>query len=614
VKDAAAHLAAFAGRCQNAGMNRASQAEDGAAQIEKPVPGGVDAPGFGSDVIAETLRALDIPYVALNPGASYRGLHDSLVNYLGNERPQMLLCLHEESAVAIAQGFAKVTGRAMGAIVHSNVGLMHATMAIFNAWCDRMPVIVLGATGPVDAAKRRPWIDWIHTARDQGALVRGYVKWDDQPASPAAAREALIRAAMIANAAPQGPVYVNLDAGMQEAPLAEPLPALDIGRYRAQAANAPDADSVQAAAAKLRSARAPVLLVGRASRRLDAWDARVALAEALGARVVTDIKVGAAFPTDHPLHVGAPGMLLPDAQGLDALAKADVILSLDWVDLAGTLTAAKAQGFVVSASLDPMLHNGWSMDHQGLPPVDLRIAADPDTVALALAREIGAPQKPQALSTAPRAMAKPDPAGALTVAHVAFTLREALGARAVSLTHLPLSWNGDWWPFRHPLDYLGSDGGGGIGGGPGISVGAALALKGTDRMPVAVCGDGDFLMGATALWTATHYRIPLLVVVVNNRSFFNDELHQERVARMRQRPVENRWIGQRIADPEIDLAAMARAQGAQGFGPVRAEAELAAALRDAIRAVEAGAVAVVDVHVEAGYAPAATAALTRKAG
>jgi thiamine pyrophosphate-dependent acetolactate synthase large subunit-like protein len=614
VKDAAAHLAAFAGRCQNAGMNRASQAEDGAAQIEKPVPGGVNAPGFGSDVIAETLRALDIPYVALNPGASYRGLHDSLVNYLGNERPQMLLCLHEESAVAIAQGFAKVTGRAMGAIVHSNVGLMHATMAIFNAWCDRMPVIVLGATGPVDAAKRRPWIDWIHTARDQGALVRGYVKWDDQPASPAAAREALIRAAMIANAAPQGPVYVNLDAGMQEAPLAEPLPALDIGRYRAQAANAPDADSVQAAAAKLRSARAPVLLVGRASRRLDAWDARVALAEALGARVVTDIKVGAAFPTDHPLHVGAPGMLLPDAQGLDALAKADVILSLDWVDLAGTLTAAKAQGFVVSASLDPMLHNGWSMDHQGLPPVDLRIAADPDMVALALAREIGAPQKPQALSAAPRAMAKPDPAGALTVAHVAFTLREALGARAVSLTHLPLSWNGDWWPFRHPLDYLGSDGGGGIGGGPGISVGAALALKGTDRMPVAVCGDGDFLMGATALWTATHYRIPLLVVVVNNRSFFNDELHQERVARMRQRPVENRWIGQRIADPEIDLAAMARAQGAQGFGPVRAEAELAAALRDAIRAVESGAVAVVDVHVEAGYAPAATAALTRKAG
>src|SRR5688500_16638276 len=157
---------------------------------------------WGSDAIAAMLRALDIPYLALNPGASYRGLHDSIVNYLGNERPQMLLCLHEEGAVAIAHGYAKVTGRAMGAIVHSNVGLMHATMAIFNAWCDRMPVIVLGATGPVDAVKRRPWIDWIHTARDQGALVRGYVKWDDQPASPGAAREALMRAMWIANTTP----------------------------------------------------------------------------------------------------------------------------------------------------------------------------------------------------------------------------------------------------------------------------------------------------------------------------------------------------------------------------------------------------------------------------
>ena len=170
---------------------RAQSASDIAA-IDRPVPAGVNAAGFGSDVVADALRALDIPYIALNPGASYRGLHDSLVNYLGNERPQMLLCLHEEAAVAIAHGYAKVTGKAMAAAVHSNVGLMHATMAFFNAWCDRMPMVVLGATGPVDATKRRPWIDWIHTARDQGALVRGYTKWDDQPASPVAAREAVL--------------------------------------------------------------------------------------------------------------------------------------------------------------------------------------------------------------------------------------------------------------------------------------------------------------------------------------------------------------------------------------------------------------------------------------
>src|SRR5246500_5845498 len=201
-------------------------ADPAVAAVERPTPAGANAPGFGSDIIADALRALDIPYIALNPGASYRGLHDSIVNYLGNEQPQMLLCLHEESAVAIAHGYAKVTGKAMGAAVHSNVGLMHATMAVFNAWCDRMPMVILGATGPVDATKRRPWIDWIHTARDQGAIIRNYTKWDDQPASPAAAREALLRASWLSNAKPQGPVYINLDAEMQESGLEKPLPPI----------------------------------------------------------------------------------------------------------------------------------------------------------------------------------------------------------------------------------------------------------------------------------------------------------------------------------------------------------------------------------------------------
>src|SRR5215471_9337184 len=187
---------------------------------------------WGSGAIAACLRALDLPYLALNPGASYRGLHDSLVNYLGNARPQLLLTVHDEAAVAIAHGYAKASERMMGAVVHSNVGLMHATMAVFNAWCDRQPVLVLGATGPWDAAKRRPWIDWIHTASDQGALVRDYTKWDNQPASVPAAYEAILRAAQIANTAPRGPTYINLDAGLQESKVG-PLPALpDAKRFR----------------------------------------------------------------------------------------------------------------------------------------------------------------------------------------------------------------------------------------------------------------------------------------------------------------------------------------------------------------------------------------------
>ncbi len=580
--------------------------------IERPRPSGANAAQFGSDVVADALRALDVPYIALNPGASYRGLHDSLVNYLGNERPQMLLCLHEESAVAIAHGYAKVTGRAMAAAVHSNVGLMHATMAIFNAWCDRMPVVVLGATGPVDAVKRRPWIDWIHTARDQGALVRGYTKWDDQPASPTAAREAMLRAGWIANTAPKGPVYVVLDAEMQEAKLNEPVAPIDAARFMPDVASAAPATEIAKAAALLKTAKQPLILAGRVSRSEQAWRARVQLAERLGARVVTDLKVGAAFPTDHPLHAGAPATIAPVPEAAEAIRAADAILSLDWVDLAGTLKqAGHVTANIIQVSIDHHLHNGWSMDYQGLPPADVFLACEPDAAVPALLEAIG-PGKPQAAAPARAAPSAARAETVLTVDGLAQALRQAVGARAVSLTHVTLGWNGALWPFRHPLDYLGSDGGGGVGGGPGISVGAALALKGSGRLPVAVCGDGDFLMGVTSLWTAAHYRIPLLLVIANNRSFFNDELHQERVARMRNRPVENRWIGQRISDPDIDLAGLARAQGALGFGPVAKDGELAAIFAEAIAAVENGAVAVVDVRVEPGYSQAMTAAMNRK--
>jgi len=580
--------------------------------IERPVRSGGNAAGFGSDAVAETLRALDIPYIAVNPGASYRGLHDSLVNHLGNAQPQMLLCLHEETAVAIAHGWAKVTGRAMAAAVHSNVGLFHATMAIFNAWCDRMPVLVIGATGPVDAMKRRPWIDWIHTARDQGAIVRHYTKWDDQPASAGAACESIVRATWIANTVPQGPTYVVLDAEMQEAKLQAPIAIPDVARLAPPVAGGVSPAVLDEALRLIKAAKAPVILAGRASRRIEAWNARVGLAEAIKARVLTDIKVGASFPTDHPLHAGDPVMLVPGGEAANVLANADLVISFDWVDLAGALHSAgvKPSAKVIQITADQQIHNGWSMDYQALAPVDLFIGCDPDETAIALAKAMAAKPAARLQPRAPAVLPPEDKS--LSVEHLAMGLRRALGEREVALTHLPLSWNGGWWPLRHPLDFLGSDGGGGIGGGPGISVGAALALKGSGRMPVAICGDGDFLMGNTAIWTAVHYRIPILFVIANNRSFFNDELHQERVARMRDRPVENRWIGQRMADPEIDIAEMAHAQGAKGFGPVRTLGEMEEAFMQAIAAVEAGEVAVVDVRVEPGYAAATTNVMLRK--
>lgn len=593
-----------------------SEQATGPGAIERPILANEPGDYWGSDAVALMLRELELPYLALNPGASYRGLHDSLVNLLGNRDPQMLLCLHEEHAVAIAHGYAKVTGKPMGAVVHSNVGLMHATMAIFDAWCDRVPVFVLGATGPVDAAKRRPWIDWIHTAQDQGALVRNFTKWDDQPASVAAAAESLLRAYRMMQTPPKGPVYVCLDAALQESRIGQlpPLPSAD--RFRPPRAAAPDPAAAAEAAALLQRAERPLILVGRTSRSEADWQRRVQLAEALGAIVLTDAKAGAGFPSRHRLQ-GPPAGNQPSEAACALLRQADVILSLDWVDLAGAFKAAcgnePVAAKVISASLDHLVHNGWSMDYQGLPPVDLPLAVEPD-IAVAALLPLIKPRPPGWSGNPPAAALQPAPSGGadrIAPLDLAAALREAVGSRATTLIRGPLAWTNNTWDVAHPLDALGGDGGGGVGAGPGMAVGAALALRGCGRLPVAVLGDGDFLMGCTALWTAAHYRIPLLVVVSNNNSFFNDELHQDRMARQRNRPVQNRWIGQRIADPEPDLGLLAKAQGGEGWGPIRRPDELPRALRAAIECVEAGGLAVVDVRVEPGYAPVNSAAVAR---
>ncbi|HSS70194.1 MAG TPA: thiamine pyrophosphate-dependent enzyme, partial [Casimicrobiaceae bacterium] len=404
------------------------------------------------------------------------------------------------------------------------------------------------------------------------------------------------------------PVYIVLDAEMQEAPLDAALPALDPARFAPPSPASLSDDDAAKAVRLLQRAKHAVMLVGRVSRDLDDWNARVDLAERLGMRVVTDLKVGAGFPTDHPLHVGAPG-IYATPEALEAIRDADAILSLDWVDLAGTIAAATGsvapKAKVIQCSLDHVLVDGWSLDHQALPAVDLACAVDPDVAVRGLLHALGgaaARKKTKPARIATRASSEKH--GPLSVDDLAHALRDAAGKRDMSLTHLPLGWNGASWHFRHPLDYIGFNGGGGVGAGPGISVGAALALRGSGRLPVGVLGDGDFLMGVTALWTAVHYRIPLLILVANNCSFYNDEIHQERMARARKRPVENRWIGQRMTDPDIDIAGLARAQGCEAFGPIVNGRELARALREAIAAVERGAVAVVDVRVEPGYTPA----------
>lgn len=572
---------------------------------------------WGSDAIAETLRATGVPYIALNPGASYRGLHDSLVNYLGNEQPKMLLCLHEEHAVAIAHGYAKVTDQPMAAAVHSNVGLMHATMAIFNAYCDRVPMLVLGATGPVDAASRRPWIDWIHTSADQAAIVRPYVKWDDQPASARASVASLLRGNQLTRSYPPAPVYVCFDAAVQEEPFDGDV-SVDMSRYAPVAESDPAADSVTTAAKLLTQAHRPLILAGRVSRDQHEWSRRIQLAERLGAEVITDMKVAAAFPTDHPLHRGTPGLFI-SPENARLVKDSDVILSLDWVDLGGMLRQAfegsEPTASIISATSDHQLFNGWTKNDHFLSAVDVSLNSRPDAAVAAMLAHLPddhAARTPKAAAKAPADQSVTGPNGKLTVSHLAKTLRKVAGQGPVSLIRTPFAWNADDWPVTSPLDYLGSDGGGGIGSGPGLAVGAALALKGSGRLPLAVLGDGDYLMGLTALWTAARYELPLLVVVANNSSFYNDEVHQDRMARVRNRPVENAHIGMRMEGPEPDLAQLARGQGLEGFGPVTTAEELGATLERAVELVLSGRPTVVDVRVERGYGANTAAAIARK--
>ena len=570
------------------------------------------------DVLAQLLRDLDIGYVALSPGSSFRGLHESLVNVLGNTQPEMLLALHEEHAVAIAHGWAKVTGTPMGVLVHANVGLMHATMAVYNAFCDRVPMLIMGGVAPMDAGHRISPAHWYHSVLDQGALVRDYVKWDDQPFSLNGTVEALLRANQLTRMAPMAPCYVSIDQRMQEDPLPSRLVQRDAQRYQAPAPFKPDPEAVRRAAELLVGALHPLILAGRVSRSEAAWQTRVALAETLGADVVTDMKVAAAFPTDHPLHPGDPMLVFADESSLAAIREADVILSLDWVDMVNLFARVWPDGSVpakvIQISADRLVHKGWTRDHMGLPAADIDILAEPCATVPMLLENVLALTNDDAMKRASERLSKrrgkrrewqpkrAAHAGSEDIAlwDMGAALDEARGKRPMSLVRAPLGWHSGAMPLRHPLDYLGYDGSGGIGSGPGHAVGAALALRNNPRLPVALVGDGDFLMGVTALWTAVHHRIPVLVMISNNNAYFVDEEHQRTVSRQRHRSIEKAWIGQRIEDPPIDLCAMARAQGCSAER-VERRSELPAAIERGIAAVDAGAVHVIDVRIVPDY-------------
>lgn len=586
--------------------------------VDRPQDLGKPQMKWGSDVVAETMRRLDLKYIALVPGASYRGFHDSIVNYLGNENPQMVICLHEEHAVSIADGYGKVTEKPMAVALHANVGLLHATMPIFNAWCDRTPMIIFGATGPVDAHRRRPWIDWIHTAKDQGAIIRDYTKWDDQPASAQAAVESVLRANQITRTPPYGPVYICLDADLQEQALTEKVVVPDAARFAPAPTPAVPGEALLKVRAAIDRAKFPLILMGRVSRRQSDWDNRVRFAEAVGAAVLTSSNDPAAFPTRHPLHF-APPCVRPNKAATELIKRADVILNLDWLDLAGVIrlalgpaqTQEPAAKTIISCSLDSIRTNGWSMDHQALAAVDIPIFAEADAFVAQMNDLLGVKakgkiKKRSAVSGVTHWNSKPMNVTAskqpMTLWDMALTVRDFARGKPVTFARLPIGWPGEAYESDGPLWFMGNDGGGAVGTGPGHTVGAALALKDSGRLTIGVIGDGDYLMGVSALWSASHFNVPVMVVVADNRSYFNDEMHQERVAQMRNRPAQNRWIGQRIDDPRVDLVAMARAQGFDSEAPVTTAEELAAALERGAAVVAHGGRYFIDSVILPGYA------------
>ncbi len=593
-------------------------------EIEKPsnVPPYERDPRFGSDVIVDVLRALSLEYVALNPGASYRGLHDSLVNYGGNQLPQMLLCHHEEIAVGIAQGYYKASGKMMGSIVHNVVGLQHATMAMFNAWCDRVPILVMGGTGPMEAGLRRPWIDWIHTANLQGNLVRDFVKWDDQPHGVGDVPESLLRAYRTALTKPYGPVYVCFDGELQEGAIQTVPGVPDVGRFRPAAPiPAPD-ESVARAAQWLANADLPVILVDRLSRSPAAFAALQELASLLSIAVIegdTDLSI----PTNHPMNLaGAAGRLLPEA---------DVVIGLDNVDFAGATSTPpikparqarsllKPDAKVVNISLDELIQRAWTTDYQKLMTLDLPMLADVESALpqlLAACRRLVEQGKVSQSTIETRAQRL----GAIRD-EIRGTWRQQTEAvwndRPISVRRLNTElYNAvksedfvlalgrasrlapGTWEFTKARQYCGDSGGGGLGYGTPAAVGAALALKDTGKLAVAALGDGDFMMACTALWTAVHYKLPLLIVLRNNRSYYNDEEHQQLIAEVRQRPEENAWIGMKTIEPPVDIATVARGFGCYAEGPVDDPAALQATLARAVEQVRQGNVAVVDVVVK----------------
>jgi acetolactate synthase I/II/III large subunit len=578
-----------------------AEAEFGYAAQETPVVTTHASPG--SDFMVDVLKKLDLEFVGVNPGSAFEGLHESIINYGQNRMPELLTCLHEEAAAAMAHGYAKAAGKPMMIMVHGTVGLLHSSMALFQAWADRVPVFVIAAHNRNPATiVNRP-----HSVQDMGSLVRDYVKFHDEATTLQRFADSAMRAYRFAMTPPMGPVMLTVDSQLQEAAVGDRsrprIPALSL-------ASPPqgDANAVREAARLLVNAESPLIVSQKTGRTPRAWDLMVELAELLQAPVdVGSFGSWKDFPSWHPLHgTGGPGYT------------PDVTLGLEVGDMADAARAARANGRKTISISSELLFQGSNIHDFGrYADVDLAIAADAEATLPLLTEEIRRAMTPARRTVADARGARVAAAHQRMLAAALDQARHGWNSSPVSVPRMIAElgeqlknddwaigsghqFTGDWQRrmlnFDRPYRYNGDCGGFGIGYDTPATVGVALANKKLGRLTVGIVGDGDLnFVGPGALWTAAHHQVPVLMVVHNNRAYHAEVMFIQRISGARGRGAGRAHIGNAISDPNIDYAAMARAYGVYAEGPIDNPKDLAGAYQRALARVRAGEPALVDV-------------------
>jgi thiamine pyrophosphate-dependent acetolactate synthase large subunit-like protein len=601
-----------------AGAQAAGQPVDAKPQGGGKSPTGKLVPRPGSDFMVDVIKTLGIDYVAANPGSSFRSLHESIVNYGGNNKPELITCLHEETSVAIAHGYAKAAGKPMAVIMHGTVGLQHGSMAIYNAWCDRVPIIMFAGNG-LDAAKRRPGTEWYHSVQDAAAMVRDYTKWDDQPMSLQHFAESTVRAYKIANTLPRAPVLVMADLELQESAI-EHEPGLKIPAVSPSVTSQGDGDALATAARMLVAANAPVIIVERAARDQEGVRRLVKFAEAINAPVI-DLGARMNFPNTHYLN--------HTELRRELVRNADLILLLEVADPWGQLNTvsdplheyrrlAREDVKTISLSFSDVYLKSNYQDFQRFMAVDLAITGDVQASLPAftelLRRATAGVRKAVLEQRGTRLRADFEAAGKRTraaaalgweaspvsTARLSAELYDAVKSEPWSLVVSDrVTWARRLWPVTEFHQMLGGSGGAGVGYSLPGAVGAALGNKAKGLLSITIQPDGDALYAPGALWTAAHHQIPLLLVMHNNRGYYQEVMHLQRMASLHDRRTDTALIGNEIDRPAVDFAKLAQSFGVWAEGPVSDPAALGAALRRALAVVKSGAPALIDVVCQA---------------